>query len=279
MKKFTKICLIISLVFLLLGVICFTAGTVIAGGFTQVHQMVDRGDLSIGQVGINGGRNYKTEDFKDKEINEIRSEADNCRTFTEKEAAVSDLEFDVRAGEIIFTDSQTENTDNIEIDIIGSNAEYTFENKDGTLIFKEEKGAANRNYENTKITVSIPNGKIFREAEIDTGAGNVVLEHCLAAKNLEISVGAGNITADKIAADGDCDITAGAGQVVINQLTAEGDCDISVGVGQIEIKEFSSGINGKVETECGVGQIILNGKRYNHSNHQKIDSHYHTETM
>lgn len=112
------------------------------------------------------------------------------------------------------------------------NKYITVSEKNGTLYVKEKTHRFNNN-DDVTLTICIPNGKTFENADIDLGAGAV-----------EIS---------SLKVTGDSEIDGGAGELKFTACSFN-DLELDLGAGKVT---FDGEILGKSEINCGVGQLNL----------------------
>lgn len=154
----------------------------------------------------------------------------------------------------------------------------TWEIKDGTLHIRETGHVwPIRPKSAGSLTLTVPETLIFREADVDMGAGRVRITS-LAAEELTLSLGAG--TADlsglhisrRTDIEGgagrltlrDCRLTAlsldmGAGQLLLDAaLTGENDIDLGVGDAQLTLRGTAADY--ALHVDKGVGVITLDDR-------------------
>ena len=160
---------------------------------------------------------------------------------------------------------------------VESNLKYlSVSEKDGVLtIVDEEK--KNYNDSDAMLTLYVPNGTVFDEVDITTGAAKMTVG-TLSANSLELKLGAGDVRIESLNASSDADIEGGVGQITIasgtlNDLTLEmgmgelnltaavlGDSDLKFGVGESNVTLIGSKDDYKVDIEKGLGSITVDGK-------------------
>lgn len=103
------------------------------------------------------------------------------------------------------------------------------------------------------LKIYIPNGFVFDEANIDTGAGQVSIEE-LSANELELNFGAGEANIEKLNAFQNAEISGGAGEVTIGGGTLN-NAEISMGVGEFNL---AGELLGRGDVSLGVGESNIN---------------------
>ncbi|MBQ8209169.1 MAG: DUF4097 family beta strand repeat protein [Clostridia bacterium] len=166
---------------------------------------------------------------------------------------VADIEIDVAAAE--FTVMQADSF------YVESNIEnITVKVNNGCLKIDDnvESGASLLSADTAVLNVYIPAGYVFGVADIDTGAGRVVINE-LSANELELDLGAGEAEMKNITVTDKTEISGGTGNVNIT------DCkfykpELSLGVGEFS---FTGELLGKGSIDMGIGEanIILLGDK------------------
>ncbi len=166
--------------------------------------------------------------------------------------------------------SQTyENIDEIKIELasshllIRSGDELKVETNDGSIKTKvkkdtlkiEEKSKTLSLFDDTTVTVYLPDGKYFDKIEIEAGAGSVNIEKLL-SKKLELDIGAGETAAQYINVTNNAEIDLGTGSFNIDAADIT-NLKFDVGVG----KSYISGdFTGRSKIDVGIGELILKTK-------------------
>lgn len=131
-----------------------------------------------------------------------------------------------------------------------------FEN--GQLRIRETKKLFSFYPKGVTVILNIPEGFVFDEAIIDTGAGAVEIDS-LSADILKLSLGAGKAEIKNLTANSRADIEGGAGK-----LTIDGgllcNLELNMGIGELKLK---SRIEGQSRLDYGIGatELTLLGNR------------------
>ena len=160
---------------------------------------------------------------------------------------------------------------------VESNLKYlSVSEKDGVLKIVDE-AKSNSNYTNAILTLYVPNGIVFHEVDIETGAAKMMVD-TLSASSVELELGAGDVRFESLNASENVDIEGGAGQITIvsgtlNDLSLEmgmgelnlraavlGESDLKFGVGESNLTLIGSKDDYKVDVEKGLGSIYVDGK-------------------
>lgn len=178
---------------------------------------------------------------------------------------------------------------------VESNLKYlSVSEKDGVLKIVDEP-KSNGNYSNAILTLYVPNGMVFDDVDIETGAAKMTVD-TLSSSSVELKLGAGDVRFDYLNASSEVDIEGGAGAITIasgtlNNLTLEmgmgklnltsavlGDSDLEFGVGEYNVTLIGSREDYEVDIKKGVGSITVNGEIVtdygssgNGQNHIEID--------
>lgn len=128
----------------------------------------------------------------------------------------------------------------------------------GILLIDETKEPISVNSEGVTVILSVPEGFVFDDARIETGAAEVDVD-TLSADVLKLNLGAGKVDIKNLTANSRADIDGGAGE-----LTIEGgllrNLELDMGLGELNLK---SRIEGKSSLDYGVGEtnVTLLGTR------------------
>ena len=160
---------------------------------------------------------------------------------------------------------------------VESNLKYlSVSEKDGVLKIVDE-AKSNSNYSNAILTLYVPNGMVFDDVDIETGAAKMTVD-ALSASSVELKLGAGDVRFESLNASAEVDIKGGAGQITIasgtlNDLSLEmgmgelnltaavlGESDLKFGVGESNVTLIGSKDDYKVDIEKGLGSITVDGK-------------------
>lgn len=251
MKKFTRICLAISLATACIGAICMGAGIAFGSGPREVIELAERGGLNTG--GWKMGKwlfYYGPDDEDDVSVQKGALEAE----FSEEE--IESLDIEVRYGEVRLIDGASGRI-RVRIDAPKKNA-YQCYNDDGKLVLKDKTSSGIGIFSGSfrrkaTVTIEIPEGKLFGEAKLVTNAGAVYIEHALAAGEIDLELDAGELVADSLSADGDFSAKVGAGSLEAEQFFA-GELDVECGMGEVDLCGF---VRQDADVECGMGSISL----------------------
>ncbi|MBQ8303076.1 MAG: DUF4097 family beta strand repeat protein [Clostridia bacterium] len=122
----------------------------------------------------------------------------------------------------------------------------------GSKLIISESSFGNRNYDGAELVIYIPDGTVFSEVDITTGAGRFTAEK-LSAERLDLEFGAGEVNIGELNASVEADIEGGAGKITIGGGSL---CNLSfeMGVGELNL---ASAIVGNSELDLGVGEANI----------------------
>ncbi|MGN1194272.1 MAG: DUF4097 family beta strand repeat-containing protein [Acutalibacteraceae bacterium] len=161
---------------------------------------------------------------------------------------------------------------------VESNHKYiSVSSDDGKLIINETKKAFSLFSKAASVVLYIPDGFVFDDAQIETGAGEVKIDS-LSADVLKLSLGAGEAEIKNLTANSRADIEGGAGEVTINggllnnleldmgigSLTLisrlEGKSNLNYGIGEAKLTLSGSRDDYQIELDKGIGEARLEGE-------------------
>ncbi len=122
----------------------------------------------------------------------------------------------------------------------------------GDRLILGEKSFGNKNYDGAFLTIYIPEGVVFKEVDITTGAGEFTAES-LSAEIIDLEFGAGEVNIGELNATREADIEGGAGQITIGGGRL---CDLQIDMGVGELR-LTSEIVGEGELNLGVGEVVI----------------------
>ena len=160
---------------------------------------------------------------------------------------------------------------------VESNLKYlsVFE-KDGVLTIIDE-AKSNSNYSNPVLTLYVPNGIVFDDVDITTGAAKLTADS-LSTSSLELNLGVGDVRFESLHVSSAADIKGGTGQITIasgtlNDLSLEmgvgelnltaavlGDSNLEFGVGESDLTLIGGKDDYEVDIKKGIGSISVDGK-------------------
>lgn len=177
--------------------------------------------------------------------------------FSDKDKTPGDMELYPISGEISSLSVDLGAAD-LQIQIgqafsVESDHEYVcVEVKDGKLSIRETKRVFSFSSKGITVVLTVPEGFVFDEADIDTGAGKVRVD-ALSTDILELSLGAGEAKIQNLTVNFHADIEGGAGVLSIDGGKIN-NMKLDMGVGELRLK---CRITGESKLDMGVGEAKL----------------------
>ena len=130
--------------------------------------------------------------------------------------------------------------------------------RDTLKITEKRSGAFNKGSVDSVLIITLPRDLVFNSADIETGAGKIVIES-LSAHEFSLELGAGETVINSLNVSGDAEVSGGAGRLEIKNAEI-GHLDVDHGVGELCVR---ARIKNGGEFDCGVGRVelILSGSR------------------
>ena len=126
------------------------------------------------------------------------------------------------------------------------------EAEDGVLTIEDQQKGW-QDYQDAALILTLPEGVVFDEVEIETGAGRFSVEK-LEAQKLSFEFGAGEVQIQALYAYQEAQIHGGAGKIVIDQGVLH-DLELEMGAGGLEL---TARLEGNCDLDYGVGEARLN---------------------
>lgn len=163
----------------------------------------------------------------------------------------------------------------------GPECQYYIEN--GTFYLKQKTSIGGGK---TDLTLTLPEGIMFNEVDIQMGAGEVVTMDTITAKEVEIEIDAGEITIEEVNTDSfsakvaagsvdvqrlaakECDVEVSTGSIALMDSLVTGNLDAEVSMGEIDVFLRDSYENHDYNIDCGMGNITIspeNGGGYEYA--------------
>lgn len=176
--------------------------------------------------------------------------------------------------EISAADFKIESADKFSVE---SNLKYLSVSEKNGVLRIVDKAKSNLTDSDAMLIVYVPNGTVFNDVDIETGAAKMTVD-TLSANAMELKLGAGDVRVECLNASSNADIEGGVGRITIvsgtlNDLTLEmgmgelnltaavlGDSDLNFGVGESNVTLIGSKDDYKVDIEKGIGTITVDGK-------------------
>lgn len=189
--------------------------------------------------------------------------------------------------------TSTQTYDNVEkLDIELSNAaleiiqgsDFSVSSNDSRIKVKNSSGrlkvteSSVASFDGRKVTITIPNGVVFEEIAVESGAG-IVEADTLQCKKFNLEVGAGEVSVNKLVVSSSADIEVGVGKLnvknsEINNFSLEvgvgegvitgiitGKSEIDAGIGEVNLTVTLPKDNYTVKAETGIGSMVIDGEK------------------
>lgn len=229
MKKFTKISLILSGLFAIIGVVSFICALGMGMTWNGLKGIVRNGDLTIQR----------------DDSEEYTRIMDNENYIQATKDSHSKLDIKLEAGRINLYYGDVEK---IQVKHKGIRNFRSKIEGDTLYISSEENIISSRS--KGVVTIIIPKGTVFKEVELNIGAGQADIDE-LCADKISVEVGAGQISANLVGSEEVYSYSAecGIGEIKIGNS--------SIGGLGGEKNVTNPGADRQLDIECGVGQIEI----------------------
>lgn len=262
MKKFMKVCGIMALIFLMLGIVfAVAAGT--AKGRMKINQVLET--VTGGRVTadfdsfMNWGLRFRDNvsdslpelDYDIDEAGSMNPDYSIMRGDIDKFRLGEDVKrLEVEAGGCRFSiRASGDGSFYAEASAVGKFQAYL---ENGTLYVRSTTSSRQWNsWNNVKVTLYVPEGYHYEDVNIDLGAGSMEFEG-MDADRISLGVGAGQITATGLKT-ADLKTGVGAGRIELRDVDA-GNLKVEVGMGEISAE---GNISGSAEVSCAMGNVEL----------------------
>lgn len=264
MKKFMKGCGITALILLAVGfVLAAVAGTI--RGRTAISDVVEaatggRVHLNLGnwwdfgnwwEVLDDIGDSLGDVDYAIDESMEFNRSYDVLKGDVKKYSVGGNVkELDIEVGGCsLITKSSGDDSFYVEAQNIGKFQCFV---EGDTLYVKSITSSRRWNQlKNSRITLYVPDGCSFEEADIELGAGVLEFEE-LSAKQASLVVGAGQIKISRAKVH-ELEVNVGLGQIVLQDMDVA-ELEAEIGMGELEAR---GAITEKADISCSMGNVEM----------------------
>ena len=179
-----------------------------------------------------------------------KGDAGDMKTYS-VDSGVSSLSLELSGAELQIKTAE-------EFSVESNNKYIEVESDNGELRIYETKKLFSYSPKGLTVILNIPEGFVFDDAEIETGAGKVEIDG-LSADTLDISFGAGEADIRNLVANSSANIDGGAGELSIDGGLLR-NLELDMGVGELTLE---SRLEGKSCLDYGVGEtnLVLRGNR------------------
>jgi len=283
MKTFTKICLAIAGIFVVLGIIGVAAGMAMGAQPKQFLNLAHYpGSVLHWDDWTDRAVDDWEEEFEDKWENEWEDELDDIGERLDEDLDYLDEEWEnhhldlerehatdwnVDEFEGVYGNADTQK---LELDfnkcvvkiythegddilIKGSNAKGYFETRShgDTLLLKDHRGSSRKALH---LEIYLPE-RSFKSIELDLGAAKLYAE-TLCADEVELSLGAGEAAIGSIEAE-ETDLEVGTGSCTVDSMASRKKADLEVGAGELTVSSYDGG---SLDLECGIGTLAVDAR-------------------
>ena len=261
MKKFTKVAVVLAIIFAIVGITCVVSAFAMGFTWDNLKGMVTTGKFDFA---------VELDDFDeyDKDIVKGQDEKSGDVITPNESFQNLDIEFGAGALEIVYADVESVEVQNNSVQGFKCYVEENTLHIKGGLKVGVNSGAGS-------IVVNIPRNMTFDEFDLELDAGNANING-LVANSVDIGVGAGDVELKGLDTKA-VDAEVGAGDLYIELVGGESDYNYETecGIGDIKIGATSvSGMGGSKKTnnpgasrfldlECGIGNIQIEFQNQN----------------
>ena len=261
MKKFTKIAVVLAVIFAIIGISCVIASFAMGLTWDRLTGMVTEGKFNFA---------FELDDVHEDEkgVVKVPNEKKGDVMIPDESFRNLDIEFAAGTLEIVYAD-----VEKVEVQRKNVTNFSCYVEEDTLHIEGGIKIGVNSN--NGSIVVNIPRNTTFDEVDLELDAGKATFSG-LVANSVDIEVGAGEVSLKGLDTKA-LDTSVGAGKLYIELVGGESDYNYNAecGMGDIKIGTVSiSGMGGSKETnnpgasrfmdlECGMGEIQIEFQNQN----------------
>lgn len=248
MKKFAKGCLITALSMLCIGTIILAICTFVGGTtlYTYAKNNFSWSDIFDGHV----IKPHNSETHIDFSNNHPTYSGDHEDMQVASTSDVISLDLEIAGGACKISESADD-----YFHIYSENAEeFQYYVEDETLYIKGFNDIAFNTHSNNDnyIYLEIPKDFVFKNIEVELGAGVIEAASFQASNKMELEIGAGELIVDSLSAN-TLTTEVGAGNAELKNASVK-DSTIEIGLGNMTYSGF---ITGNLTAECGMGNLSL----------------------
>lgn len=292
MKRFTKICLIISGALVAVGLLFCIAAACMGFSRVQLRGMIEEGRLSIGPWGILrffGGDwdlddaldwDWELDDLADLEddmdwgMKEWTIDSDKLESGWKQDGHIYDpgeiceLDVEYKFGTVLV---ETSESGSIEIEsnyrnIWGSYSRDVRCSQEGNVLKIRDRVdkkilRMKHGISDATLIIRLPEDYRFTDIDMEFGGADVTVDTMLLADQVQLVIGAGRLegkSVKRLIDAKEIELLVGAGEMEVSGLRTE-ELDAECGVGNLRISDVTAE---DCTLECGIGhlKLTLNGK-------------------
>lgn len=299
MKRFVKACLILAMVFFLLGIAGCTVGVGLAGSraelIDQIQQESIVANLEKGLGHILGRYYERGAEVVRHQMNKANIKWHEWNEYTEEETKtyqfnpdeIKSMAIDVTASDIIYEEGR----DEIEVVVRSKNRKVEVEKQEESISIKEESTLHNH-FDSNIIQIKAPADMIWNKIDVRSSSGDMTVKNAISAGNICYNGDSGDVHfEEQIEVSDKLDLTIGAGDCDLSAVNAKsmhvdlmaGNCNGNGKItGNVSFESRAGdvrllqGVDGdlKVENQAGDVEVNLTGKEedYNYKVHSAVSS-------
>lgn len=262
MKPIFKICMAISGVLFVLGIVCIGIGALL--GVTPAN-LVYAGNYP-GSSLLHIGRRLEVAEEKPEEalpetgeLEELPEQELPAPGGTNRSGAeeyyefhdIRNLDFDLSLCELQIYPHEG---DYLSLEADNVQNDFRCRQDGDTLVLEDDRPSSlkQNSMDNAlRLALYLPD-QALREVSIEAGAGNITLSR-LTADEIDIETGVGNLTVGTLKS-GEISLQTGVGECIADLIQADGKAEIEVGTGNLTLTQFDGR---SLQAECGAGNVIV----------------------
>lgn len=261
MKKFTKVCLLTALVFVILGSIClgigigYSGGTVIQEGLKVITDDENIDDFSkvINHLNLNWSSMKHWKDYRNHS-----NAFDTCDTYTISGNHLQSLSLDIDCGAIEFTED-TSATD-IQVEIKYNSYEQSFQYSDdkaGNVTIENKQKHSGINVHGGKILITLPGNCTIEDLDLKNNTGELLSDGSFTINHCSIDIDCGNVELGCLQAQ-EITIHNGTGNVEIDYVDVSSSLQISIATGNLNLNLKGCKEDYNYDLNNDLGELTIN---------------------
>lgn len=256
MKKFTKIVLILSAVFIVLGM-ALMIGTGILGDLYYGNMKLDSVGIDLYEASefVEHG-----EDWMEHELRAMFGENADSQTGRIAGNEIRELDLSVKAARVkIVRDDKIDG-----ISILNSSKQLDVKHsiEEDTLhleIAKKDESKSVGSFDGTEVKLMIPSHMSFDDLEIDLSAGELTAEQ-LSAEEMSLNLNAASAVLQEVSA-GTLDVNNNASALVLDGAVSQ-NLEVDCNAGNVELLLDGAFEEFQYDVDCKVGSVLVDDREY-----------------
>ncbi|MDO5337275.1 MAG: hypothetical protein Q4E89_07440 [Eubacteriales bacterium] len=268
MKKFNRFLLILSVLFLIIGIGFTVAGLSMGATWEKLQAVQEEGGLeSIGRLWIQADRLHTDKEWEE-ELDELvkSSDAQGIRhisgggdenIYEVSADEVKALIMDVSCNSLVLDENGKGDAIVITVEE-GSGDKVTVAKKDSALLIQDKRKFF---YSDGEITISYPENLTLDSMELSMDAGEAELWGSLQADTVQVSIGAGELNGSGRITCTSSKWEVGAGSIYLETVDSR-ETQLKCGIGELDITLFGRESDYNYELKCGIGDLEVGRNSY-----------------